>query len=1003
MKVVQLNLNHCIAAQDLLQQTVYERQFDIALLCEQYHNLNGCEWTKDASNKAAVWTLGGKVCQCRAPVDNIGFTWIKFEGIYLFSCYAPPSMDASQYERMLTELVTEARGKFPVIIAGDFNAWSTTWGSRSTNRRGRILMECLATLDVELLNDGHHTFEAGNKRSAVDLTFAHRSISRYITWSVADFYTHSDHHAIVFELRPTSRLRRITKAQTKGWKQRSFDAEVFQLIWNEVATVDDEASKMAESVTQRMSVACDAAMPRRTHTPSRRPAYWWNQDIAECRRRCNQARRKAQRARNLPTWEPLHAAYKACRLQLKKKIRGSKDSCFKNLRDSADIDPWGKAYKVVMARVRGTRAPQPSDPTLMNSVVAALFPPQGERVHYYCLPTDVRDIPAVSSEEVLMMLRKVSDNKSPGLDGIPNVAMKTAIRADPDTFARMYTACLNEGVFPDRWKWQRLVLLLKPGKQPDQPSAYRPLCMLDSMGKILESIIVHRLQETLESTGGLSAKQFGFRRGKSTIDAINAVMEIARGATSGKRWKEGDKQYCAVVTLDIKNAFNSASWSRIMQALGSFGVPAYLKRIIDNYFDDRVLLYDTDDGVKRYEVSRGVPQGSVLGPTLWNVMYNGVLLIDLPEDTTLVGYADDIALVVTAKHIHTLEVLCSDAIARVTSWLRNADLELAAHKTEAVLLSSRKVREVFSFRIGQHAIVSQPNLRYLGVLIDTRMCFKDHLLAVSEKASKVNGALSRIMANTGGPRSSRRKLLARVTSSILLYAAPVWAEATQKASYIAGIRATYRLSALRVASAFRTVSDEAIGVIAAMTPIDIVARELQRIYDAGENASKVDERRRSIEEWQKRWEATDKGRWTFTLIPNINSWISRNHGELDFHLTQLLSGHGCFKQYLHRFKYEDDPFCPNCPDEIEDARHILLYCPRFDAERANVSEAFGEPPTLTNVVRHMCDTIHKWQAMQTAAATMMTTLRRIERIRHMEHTRLQNAGANNSEPAAPST
>lgn len=980
MKVLQLNLNHCVAAQDLLQQTIFERKYDLAILCEQHHDLNDFSWAADETQKAAIWVTNGKMYQEKLKTPKNGFTWLRLDGIYFFSCYIPPSWELDHFERTIIELVAEARVRHPAVIAGDFNAWSTAWGSTHTNTRGRILTECMATLNMELLNNGEHTFEVGDRTSAIDLTFVHSSIARYASWTIEEVHTQSDHRAITFEINNT-RQRKITKAQTIGWKQRLFDEEVFLQIWSEIQNVNEAetADTLVKNVTTHIVLACDAAMPRKSQRPNRAPAYWWNENIASLRRSCHRARRVAQRARNQPNWESLYAAFKHKRKQLKEAIANSKKNCADELRANLDIDPWGKAYKLAMSQIKGPKAPQPTEPLLMHQIVTTLFPPGGERSAY--VPISIGEIPAVTTDEILSVVKRISDKKAPGLDGIPNVALKAAMRANPDIFANIFTACLNEGRFPDPWKRQRLVLLLKPGKQPDEPSAFRPLCMLDPLGKAFEAIIVMRLQETLEGPNGLSPLQFGFRRGRSTIDAIQAVMNIAQDATSGTRWRWGDKKYCAVITLDIRNAFNSASWPKTIEALCRCRTPKYLIRVIADYLKDRWLYYDTDDGVKKYKVSRGVPQGSVLGPSLWNIMYDEVLRIELPEDTTIIGYADDIALVVVEKTTERLQLKCTEAIDRVMRCLNQMDLKLATEKTEAVLLSTRKIREVISFRADAHDITSQPCIKYLGVLIDTRMSFKDHLIRVSDKAAKVNGALSRVMSNHGGPRASKRKILAQVSASIMLYAAPVWADAMAKATYVAAIKPTYRLSALRVASAFRTVSDAAILVIAGMPPIDLIARELQRIHTLGAEASKEEERRRTVQEWQRRWQADENGRWTFTLIPEIESWISRKHGEVDFYLTQILSGHGCFKYYLYRFRHEDNPFCPVCPDEIEDARHVLFYCPRFNSERAQITAAFGEAPSETNLVPHMCHCNRKWQVVKEISSKIMIDLRIAEQRR----------------------
>jgi len=81
-----------------------------------------------------------------------------------------------------------------------------------------------------------------------------------------------------------------------------------------------------------------------------------------------------------------------------------------------------------------------------------------------------------------------------------------------------------------------------------------------------------------------------------TIDEVGKLCEIADKAIEGKRWLYGTMQYCIATTLDVKNAFNSASWYHTLNALSNLNVPVYIQRVIAGYFEGRLLLYNTDSG-----------------------------------------------------------------------------------------------------------------------------------------------------------------------------------------------------------------------------------------------------------------------------------------------------------------------------------------------------------------------------------------------------------------------
>ena len=86
-----------------------------------------------------------------------------------------------------------------------------------------------------------------------------------------------------------------------------------------------------------------------------------------------------------------------------------------------------------------------------------------------------------------------------------------------------------------------------------------------------------------------------------------------------------------------------------MLALEDLSVPLYLRKVISSYLTDRTLLYDTDDSTHSYKITGGVPQGSVLGSPIWNILYDGLFRQSLPHGVSIVAYADDIALIIVGK------------------------------------------------------------------------------------------------------------------------------------------------------------------------------------------------------------------------------------------------------------------------------------------------------------------------------------------------------------------
>ena len=276
--------------------------------------------------------------------------------------------------------------------------------------------------------------------------------------------------------------------------------------------------------------------------------------------------------------------------------------------------------------------------------------------------------------------------------------------------------------------------------------------------------------------------------------------------------------FCAVVTLDVKNAFNSASWEQIFSALRG-RIPQYLQRVASSYLGERALLVETDEGTTEVKISAGVAQGSVKGPTMWNIMYDDLLRIKLPEGVILVGYADDVAAAVTGDSTEEIEWKLNETLHLVSAWMKDHGLKLAQEKSEAVLITRRRVFEYPKLELDGYTIEFKDSIRYLGVWIDKGWKFKNHIQKAATKAGNVGTSLQRLMPNVGGPKQERRALLATVFHSILLYGAPIWGTQEHRSSIVKHMGPVQRRMALRIISGFRTISYGAVFLLASVQPI----------------------------------------------------------------------------------------------------------------------------------------------------------------------------------------
>lgn len=973
IKILQTNLGRRRAAHDLAYAYAKQQSIDIIIVSEPNKKLvNSDEWIKDRRGDVAVLFVN-KGVEILGVMCGDGYVCLNLDKCDVYCCYISPNISFEHYKENVDHIMEAIRSNNKeAIVLGDINSKSPQWGSPTMDARGEYFTEWLSTLNLVVINTGEEpTFVRGDSKSYIDVTCSSVRIANEIdNWRVVDIENMSDHKYIYFEMKGVKRTKRkFTK------KKVVMDQEVFRASLE--LRVQTEADSTYKTKIKIIRQAYNDSISRQGDGRRMVQPYWWNCQIKAQRETCTRHRRymtRIARGTNVDNEEKLAArrTYKESKKELRKLIDESKRQHWKNLCDELNDDIWGDGYKIATRSLRGL-IPYRLPLERRREIACLLFPRVTDS---WDKIGEIADVDPFTLEELNTAAVKMKSGRAPGLDGIPPEAIKEVAKIVPEWLLDMMNSLLRIQKFPNEWKTARLVLILKGGKPPEKMTSYRPLCLLSTLGKLFEAMIKMRLEREIANSGGLHRNQFGFCKGKSTIQALERVTDTANQC--GRQW-------CVLVTLDVTNAFNTACHSIIIEELRTREIPQYLIELISSYFMDRYIQIDK---IEKIAVSAGVPQGSVLGPLLWNILYDGVLRLELTEYANTIGFADDLALLVSADDKNTLERNTNYCLRRINTWMLDNKLKLAPEKTEAIILKGKRKRDGICFTIGSTEIYPRKTVRYLGVTLDEWGSYGHHVKNVVNKAENRTAILSRMMPNIGGPVSGKREVLCGVIHSIILYGAPIWRKACEIKKYNSMLAGAQRKVLLRVASAYRTVSIAAIQVITGVIPIDLLVEERRYLYkhnDVDLQTAKIVARRNSVTRWQARWEDNNtKGQWTKRLIPNIAKWLDCTHRQLDYYLTQVLTGHGAFKTYTRRIGKEENDTCVYC-GESDTVEHTVFQCNRWGGIRETVYAQLGHDLDPDVMIERMIQTQGNWTIIHNMIKTVM-------RNKEMEERRRLGAG-----------
>ena len=331
--------------------------------------------------------------------------------------------------------------------------------------------------------------------------------------------------------------------------------------------------------------------------------------------------------------------------------------------------------------------------------------------------------PVFSVHEVWRQLRHYPKNKAPGSDGIP-----TRIYVElADIIAKLLSVIFNqschEGVFPDQWK--NGVVVPIPKANPPELDKLRFITLLPVPSKIFETLVLNSLRSKFESAYG--PEQHGFRRNGSSTAALLKIMDSA-----AKVYDDSSQFGAALLSFDLSSAFDCVNHDLAIQRMQVLGFPRGFLLWLSSYLHDRKGMLKIHTSLsEHFEIQKGVPQGSVLGPSIFCTYVSGYYS-PFSHGVTDVKYADDFSLIIPLEEgsVELVQTAINRETDNFSEWCKALGLTINLSKSRCVLIARHELS------LPHLTIEKVDSIRLLGIHLNQKLNWDCHIQFLRKRCSQ---------------------------------------------------------------------------------------------------------------------------------------------------------------------------------------------------------------------------------------------------------------------------
>ena len=682
--------------------------------------------------------------------NNFQQLWLKvqsrcYKSFVICTVYRPPSTPLNFIDDLANSLIESLLSGLDVIILGDLNC-----NLLQDNAESRALNDFCSTFNLtQLINKPTRATENGESLIDVVMTTNEKLIaSNDVLMS-----TISDHNLVYISLKlkkPRIKPCYVTIRSYTNYSADNFLRDLSYAPFHIISLSDDFNDQVDVFNELFLEVLSQHAPVKRVKIRSK-PNPFITPEIRQLMRTRDQWRKLAGK-----TNDPFHwNGYRFFRQEVKREIRvaekvhvrtqildsnGNSNSIWKIInrclprkqQDSfmASEDPTGLANELndFFTSVGSITAQKARDLSLHHGLNVNLDVPTPLHISTDVSP-ELFVLHQVTENQVERVIRSLPSNKAPGMDKISSRILKDSLPSTLTTITHIVNNSFVTNTFARAWKTAEVTPILKCGN-PDVPNNYRPISLLPIVSKVTERLVHGQLMEHLIRNNKLAAHQSGNRKLHSTETALLYVTDQLLQAMDNKK-------VSIMVLLDMSKAFDSIRHDILLSKLQNLDFSQGALDWFQSYLSNRQQCVRIGDAVSKVlPLEFGVPQGSILGPVLFTICVND--LLSVPKRCLSASYVDDCKLYLSFSpaELPTSILALNEDLTRISQWCCKNSLLINPDKTKVLavgLPQLLKKLSSFSITLFDKEITPVPVVKDLGVLLDTRLSYNQHITEIASK------------------------------------------------------------------------------------------------------------------------------------------------------------------------------------------------------------------------------------------------------------------------------